>query len=257
MWVVLRCHAVLIAGRVCCAITLASLGLVAASGRGSQPGRRRPALENGVIWSVPTTAPDIAITFDDGPDPTYTPMVLSMLHKHRAVATFFVLGRQAQVYPELVKQEVAQGSEVCSHGWSHAKLRRMTVAAVQAEVRRTATLLQQLGAKCRLFRFPYFMSDAAARAAVTALGYRLVGANLDTRDWYRRPAAIMARDVLDRAHAGDIILLHDGGGPRSGSVEALRLILEGLPRLGLHPVTMSQLLAEAARERRGAFPLIL
>lgn len=246
MWVVLRFQSILTIGLVCCATVLSGVGLVAASGS-SQP-LRQPTAEDRVIWSVSTTVPDIAITFDDGPDPTYTPRVLTVLRDHRAVATFFVLGRQARVYPGLVKQEAAQGSEVCSHGWSHAKFRRMTMAAVQAEVTRTESLLRQLGVSgCHLFRFPYFMSDATARAAVAALGYGLIGANVDTQDWCRRNAGVMAREVLDRVHPGDIILLHDGGGVRSASVEALRLILDGLPSKGLRPVTVSQLLAVAQR----------
>jgi peptidoglycan/xylan/chitin deacetylase (PgdA/CDA1 family) len=202
---------------------------------------------DGVIWRVPTRAPEIAVTFDDGPDPVYTPQVLQELTRHAAVGTFFVLGVQAERYPDLVRAVAAQGSEVCSHGWNHTMLRGRSAAAVEASVLRTQALLRQLGLPpCPLFRFPYFASDPTSRGAVARLGYRIVAANQDTRDWQLPPPERMAERVLSTLRPGDIVLFHDGGGPRSGTVRALGMILRALPARGLKAVTVSTLLRDAA-----------
>lgn len=206
------------------------------------------AAPTGVVWRVPTGEPDIALTFDDGPDPTFTPQMLQLLRAHGARGTFFVLGSQAARYPAIVRAEAAEGSEVCNHGWGHAVLSGRTSAVVTQNVARTRAVLQRLGIpQCGLFRFPYFASDAAARQIVEGLGYRIVGASVDTLDWRRRNPRAIAQQVLEGVRPGDIVLLHDGGGPRARSVQALALILDGLPERGLRAVTVSQLLASAGQ----------
>jgi len=205
---------------------------------------RGPAHANGVVWWVPTAEPDVALTFDDGPDPVYTPQVLAELRAHRAVATFFVIGARAERNPGLVRAEAEGGSEVCGHGWTHVLFRGLGADEVRASVRRTSSALQRIGVpSCALFRFPYFASDATARQAVQSLGLRLVGAGVDSLDWQRDPAPLIASRVLGQLQAGDIVLLHDGGGRRNGTVQALNTILDALPRRGLQAVTVSQLLA--------------
>jgi peptidoglycan/xylan/chitin deacetylase (PgdA/CDA1 family) len=204
-----------------------------------------------VIWRVATSQPDVAITFDDGPDPTNTPQVLALLRAHGAVATFFVLGRQAERYPALVHGEAAEGSEVCNHGYSHAALVGRSAAFVRADVAQAAEVLQRLGVgRCRLFRFPYFASDATARAVVASLGYRLVAASVDPQDWRGGSGQRIVRWVFRHVRPGDIILLHDGGGPRGATLAALAPILQGLEERGLRPVTVSQLLSAGLSSTR-------
>lgn len=218
--------------------------LAAASG-GTKSSEPLPA--DAVLLRVPTRLPAIALTFDDGPDPQNTPGVLAGLRAHGAVATFFVTGRQVDAFPALVQQERAEGSEVCNHSWRHPVFRGMSPGAVGAELGRTEARLTALGVGgCRLFRFPYFSSDGAARAAVAALGYRMIGASVDTQDWRGRSAPTIAKGVLAQVRPGDIVLMHDGGGPRPRTVAALGLILDGLPGLGLRTATVTQLLASAA-----------
>ncbi len=243
MWLVLRGRSValLVAGLV----LIASVGggrLAAARTAAGQMGHPQP----GVLWHVATTAPDVAVTFDDGPDPKFTPEVLRQLSRYNAVATFFVLGSQAERYPALVRAETAQGSEVCNHGWNHRLLRGRTAAAVREDVTRTAALLQQIGTPpCMLFRFPYFASDGTSRATVAAMGYQMIGANLDTEDWRLRNPDRMAEEVLAEVGPGDIILFHDAGGPRKSTVTALGLVLNGLGARHLRAVTVTTLLQTA------------
>lgn len=211
---------------------------------GGNGGAVPSADQSAVVWRVATSRPDVALTFDDGPDPRYTPAVLALLAARHAVATFFVLGQQALRYPQLVQREVAAGSEVCNHGYSHVLLRGRSPSFVRREVMRAARVLGELGLpRCPLFRFPYFASDATARRVVAELGYRMVGASVDPQDWRRADAARMAQWVCRHVRPGDIILLHDAGGPRESSVVALGMILRGLAQQGLQPVTVSRLLA--------------
>lgn len=199
-----------------------------------------------VLWRVPTRSHDIALTFDDGPSPVYTPQVLRLLRHNDATATFFVVGTEAARHAALVRAEAAQGSQVCGHGWTHMLFRRQSAAAVRRSVERTAALLARLGVPaCDLFRFPYFASDGVARRVVGGLGYRMIGANVDTLDWRQPPVPRMVGAVLRRLRPGDIVLFHDGGGVRSGSVRALGAILAALPGRGLRAVTVGRLLAAA------------
>ena len=223
---------------VFCGLLVTALGTRVALGAHADPP---------VIWSERTRAPEVALTFDDGPDPTYTPQILGLLRAHHAVATFFVLGTQAERFPAVVRQEAADGSLVCPHGWQHAQLRGRSAEFVQSQVTRTAGLLQTLGAPpCRLFRFPYFASDRTARRAVADLGYQIVAATIDTRDWSGRSAGAMTGQVLAALKPGEIILFHDGGGNRAQTVAAVRAVLAGMAEKGLKAVTVQTLLDAAA-----------
>lgn len=211
-----------------------------------------PATVSGtaVIWRVPTDAREVALTFDDGPDPEYTPRVLELLSSYHATGTFFVLGSQVALYPGLAVREALQGSEVCNHGYSHKMLRGRSAAFVEADVVRTQRLLDALDIpRCPLFRFPYFASDAVSRTTVAKLGYRIVAAAVDTRDWQGASAQTIARRALAHLQPGDIVLFHDAGGPRARTVRALALVLQGLRERGLRAVTVDQLLATVPQGR--------
>ena len=242
----------LIATALACGIGLVALTLAPALWVGRQVRAAADAVSpaqsaqpaSTVIWRVLTSQPDVAVTFDDGPDPQNTPRVLATLRRYHAVATFFVLGSQAEQYPALVHGEVAEGSEVCNHGYSHALLTGKPAAFIRADVAQAAAVLRQLGvARCPLFRFPYFASDASARAVVAALGYRLIAASVDPQDWRGGNGQRIVRWVFQHVRRGDIILLHDGGGPRGATLAALGPILRGLAERGLRTVTVSQLLS--------------
>lgn len=242
-WAIARTPArtgVWLTGAAAVAIAVRLAGIAHAADLGAAAPR------NAVLWRVPTRSHDIAFTFDDGPSPVYTPQVLRLLRLNGATATFFVVGSEAARHAALVRAEAAQGSQVCGHGWTHMLFQRQSAAAVRTSVERTAALLARLGVPaCDLFRFPYFASDRVARRVVGALGYRMIGANVDTLDWRQPPVPRMVGAVLGRLRAGDIVLFHDGGGDRSRSVRALGAILAALPGRGLHAVTVGRLLATA------------
>ena len=242
MWLVLRVRPLRALALACALLAALATARLARANGGGAPAPNDSVREQ-VIWRVPTTSPMVALTFDDGPDPLYTAQVLRQLAAHRAVGTFFVLGQQVERYPGLVRAEVAEGSEVCNHGWSHQMLRGRPSTAVADNVTRTQSVLQRTGAPpCNLFRFPYFASDQTARDTVARLGYRMIGASLDTEDWRRPKARRMADAVLSRVRPGDIILFHDAGGPRPQTVQAVGMVLDGLRQHGLRAVTVNQLL---------------
>lgn len=183
----------------------------------------------------------IALTFDDGPSPVWTPKVLDVLAKHGAKASFFVLGEWAARWPDLVRREVAEGHEVCLHSYSHARFTRLAPARVALDLARNLRAISGIVAgPVRWFRPPYGAVNDRIRAQVSALGYRTVLWDVDTRDWQRPPAEVIAARILSGARDGAIILMHDGGVDRSRTVAALSIALPKLKARGVEALTLSQ-----------------
>jgi peptidoglycan-N-acetylglucosamine deacetylase len=194
---------------------------------GLRTGRRRLAR------SGPGAGGVVYLTFDDGPTPEYTPRVLDLLARHRAQATFFVIGRSAAAHPELVRRAYAAGHGVGGHTWSHRRLTGLTGARLEAEVGAgNAAIRRATGAPVRCLRPPYATVDAASAQRIRALGLRLVLWDVDSNDWRRPGAAAIAGRVLGRVRAGDVVLLHDGGGNREQTITALRQVLASLSARG-------------------------
>jgi peptidoglycan/xylan/chitin deacetylase (PgdA/CDA1 family) len=175
----------------------------------------------------------VYLTFDDGPSPDWTPQVLQLLAHYRAWATFFVLGRSAAAYPELVRRAYAAGHGIGNHTWNHSRLTGLTGARLATEVGATSAAIQGItGAPVRCLRPPYASVDAASAHRIRALGLRLVLWDLDTNDWRRPGVGAIAGRVLGRVGSGDVVLLHDGGGNRSQTLAALQQVLAGLSARG-------------------------
>jgi peptidoglycan/xylan/chitin deacetylase (PgdA/CDA1 family) len=177
----------------------------------------------------------VALTFDDGPWPHSTEQILTILTRRQAPATFFVVGRQVQRYPELVRREVAAGMAIGSHSWSHPQpFDRLPAARIHDEIARGRRTLQPLGIHPVGLRPPGGAASPAVAAAAQELGDRTVLWSVDPADW--QPGVTsdqLVQRVLAAARPGAIVLLHDGGGDRSATVAALPTIIDGLRRLGL------------------------
>lgn len=187
----------------------------------------------------------IALTFDDGPFPKYTPQVLDILAAHGARGTFFVLGYLAQRYPDLVRRAAREGHEIGIHSWRHPYYTRLTTAAIQQDIHRCQELLKPLTegyAPVRWLRPPYGAKNARVEAAIHAAGCRIAMWSVDPSDWRRPGSELIYKRVLSRAHNGAVVLLHDGGGPRQGTVEALRRLVPALQQRGYQLVTLSELM---------------
>jgi len=210
----------------------------------------------------------VAITFDDGPDPTYTPQILDILKQENAPATFFLIGLEVQKYPGLAQRIYAEGHAIGNHTFTHPDISDVSQFYMKTvELRLTEKLFaSKLGVKPIYFRPPYSIDqepDVADQVRplelVQSLGYITVGSKIDPNDWREgeTPDEIAAA-VMDQAqreatkgcelrapvYCGNIILLHDGGGDRSATVRALPGIIEGLRARGFQIVSVETLLGK-------------
>lgn len=186
----------------------------------------------------------IALTFDDGPHPKYTPEILAVLDEYGIKATFFVVGQNVGYYPDLVKAEVDAGHEVGNHTFSHANLRKERYDAVCSEINKTERLIyENTDFRSRLLRPPEGVYSQAVCDAAADFDYTIVLWSIDTKDWAHNPASKIAEQILSDVRSGDIILFHDFIGKNSPTVEALRLVIPELLEQGYKFVTVSELLA--------------
>lgn len=189
--------------------------------------------------------PDIALTFDDGPNPPYTAQILAILLQFRIQVTFFCVGRQVAAHPDLVRQEAAAGETIGNHTWSHPFLPALSAPQIFAQLTMTSHILQKtIGMRPRFFRPPFGALNAQVLTQVNRLGLTTVLWNDDPRDWSRPGTSVIISRVRSEADNGAIILLHDGGGDRSQTVAALPTIIKALHKRGFRFVTLRQLVAD-------------
>lgn len=162
----------------------------------------------GTVVRVQTGAPEAALTFDDGPDPEYTPGVLDILEKHGARATFFMIGDRASRHLELVREVHERGHAVANHTFSHRSLPTVPGRVRRAEIRRCKEVLSPYS--IRLFRPPMGKQTVATRIDVLRCRHVPVCWGLDVADWEVQPPERMARRLREGLKPGKIILLHDG-----------------------------------------------
>lgn len=186
----------------------------------------------GTITHVQTTARVAALTFDDGPDPVYTPGLLDILAKHNAKATFFMVGVRAAKYPDIVARVASEGHAIGNHSWDHKPFPELDS---RARLQQLADCQRALGPHgVRLFRPPKGMQNLASRFDILRAGYQVVTWNLGAEDWLDREAGWMAEHLITRLQPGAIICLHDAlegvtranAGDRSRTLEAVDRLLQ-------------------------------
>lgn len=194
-----------------------------------------------------THLPEIALTFDDGPNPVYTPQILSVLNVYHVKATFFDLGYLVKDYPDIVRREFAQGNSIGNHSWSHPDLTRFSAAGIASQLGSASDAIQSVtGTRPILFRPPYGSFNATVLAQATQLNLTAILWDDEARDWALPGVNVIVSRILNLAHDGSIILLHDGGGFRSQTVAALPIIIAALRQRGFTFVTVPQLLLDMA-----------
>jgi cellulose synthase/poly-beta-1,6-N-acetylglucosamine synthase-like glycosyltransferase/peptidoglycan/xylan/chitin deacetylase (PgdA/CDA1 family)/spore germination protein YaaH len=192
----------------------------------------------------------VAITFDDGPDPRWTPKILDILKAANVKAAFFLVGVNAERYPGLVRRIVNEGHEIGNHTYYHPNLALCWPEHIRLELNATQLLLETItGRATTLFRPPYAadtgptqLSELAPLKIAEDLNYLVVLENIDPQDWAKPGADIILRRIKQQRHDGSVILLHDAGGDRSQTVEALPHILDWLHTRGDTVVPLSTLL---------------
>lgn len=187
----------------------------------------------------------VSITFDDGPNPRATPLILDVLAREQVHATFFVLGRHAERWPELVRRMADEGHQLGNHGYWHRKLHRRSPGYVRDDLTRGTEAIVQAsgGIRPRLFRAPHGFRNPWVTPIARSLGQRTVGWSLGVWDSARPGAGEIARRALEGLHAGSILLLHDGDGydaegDRLQTAEALPSIITGLRARGFRFATL-------------------
>lgn len=175
----------------------------------------------------------VALTFDDGPDPVWTPKVLDRLRAARVTATFCVVGQNARRHHQLIRRIVREGHQLCNHSWGHdLDLGRLPVAEIRADLVRTNKAIQAAvpGARVPFYRQPGGRWTAEVVATAKQLGMRSLHWTVDPQDWGKPPAATIAKRVHVAARPGAVVLLHDGGGNRGATLAACTGLIADLKR---------------------------
>jgi cellulose synthase/poly-beta-1,6-N-acetylglucosamine synthase-like glycosyltransferase/peptidoglycan/xylan/chitin deacetylase (PgdA/CDA1 family) len=215
------------------------------------------AARGGTLYSPePPPGRQIALTFDDGPDPRWTPQVVSVLRQFRVPGTFFMIGSQAAHHPDLVRLVEASGGEIGDHTFTHTALSNGPVWERRAQIEFTeAVLLGITGHYSRFIRPPYSATPDAVTptdehdlAQLAGRRYLIALADYDSEDWTRPGVSKIVANATPRAGRGGIIMFHDGGGNRSETVAALRILIPRLRSAGYRFVAVRSLLGMSAAE---------
>jgi len=200
-----------------------------------------------VVTRIPTNERLVAFTFDDGPNPTYTPQLLDIFRAARGKATFFMIGEQIEAHPDVAAAVHAEGHEIGNHTQTHPHLTKLQPEQARAELALAEERIRGItGQPVRVFRPPYFDIDDSIWAIVREMGYPCVGAvNPETRDWETPGVDHILLHTRNTVTGGSVLLFHDGYGDRSQSIEAVRILVAELAAEGYRFVTVSELMEQA------------
>jgi peptidoglycan-N-acetylglucosamine deacetylase len=203
----------------------------------------------------------IAITFDDGPDPRWTPKILDILKEKNVPATFFVIGVDASESPDLLKREYAEGHDIGNHTYTHPNFDEISKTQIRWELNLTQRLIEStIGVKSILFRPPFgidhqpeYSEEVAQLPVAQDMGYLIIGQKIDPHDWQLHDGRQMAAKdlveaVMRQAEDGNIILFHDGGGDRTQTVAAVPQVIDALRAQGYQFVAVSDLIGKTRAE---------
>ena len=199
-----------------------------------------PAAKGVAFFGIKTKAKVFALTFDDGPDPTYTPQVLKILRAKNAPATFFMVGKMVRAHPSTAKKVQAAGFPIGAHSWSHPMKTKNPVA----EIDLTDKILKStLNLTPTLFRPPYGITNNGLASQANARGQNVILWNSTANDWNKKNSSQqLEANVLTHLAPGGIALMHDGGGDRSKTVAMLPGLIDTIRERGYQLVTVPQLL---------------
>ncbi|GGM18601.1 hypothetical protein GCM10011351_00500 [Paraliobacillus quinghaiensis] len=199
-----------------------------------------------LVLSGNETEKKVALTFDDGPDPRFTPQILDVLKENDIKATFFVMGARAEAYPDIVKRIIDEGHIIGNHTYWHPNLvEQADVTTLVNELKKTEdTLANLIDYQTKLFRAPYGFLYNELVEKLKDLSYSVVGWSVDSLDWQEQAPEIITYNVLNNIHPGAIILMHDGAaweGDRTNTIKSLRQIIPAIKEQGMEFVTVPEL----------------
>ncbi len=203
----------------------------------------RAGAERVVHHSADPETRKIALTFDDGPHPSYTYRILDILDRYGVKATFFMIGTNVEYYPEVAKEVLRRGHEIGNHTYSHSRLTKMDGSTLTEELMKCEAVMEKtLGHRPTLFRPPEGVVSEAVRSCADCRGYTVVLWSVDTRDWETKETGAIVNHVMREVRPGAIVLMHDYTA-HSKTPEALEIVLPKLLAQGYEPVTVSRLIA--------------
>lgn len=206
---------------------------------------------NGTVYRINTKDKVVALTFDDGPSSIWTPQILDALKERDVKATFFMIGKHVEKYPEIVKRVALEGHEIGNHTYLHHVLIYYTDDELQLEIKHTESLIEKItGKKTGLFRPPKAWVTKQEKNYIIGLGYKIILWTLNSKDWVTFLGdKHIARYLEKHVEPGSIILFHDSGGTfsieggdRSKTVKAVSKLIDRLKAEGYKFVTISELL---------------
>jgi peptidoglycan/xylan/chitin deacetylase (PgdA/CDA1 family) len=170
----------------------------------------------------------IALTLDDGPNAQYTPQVLALLDKYKIQATFCMIGEQIAANRSLVGEVVAAGHTIVNHTWNHADQSKLSLSGVRSQISRANDALNSVGIHPTIFRAPYGAWSHTVFVACAQANLRPLDWSVDPKDWSRPGVNTIVQRIMKNTRTGSIILEHDGGGDRSQTIAALKIVLPQL-----------------------------
>lgn len=189
-----------------------------------------------------TREKQVALTFDDGPDPVITPKILGILKNYNVHANFFFIGQNAQQYPAVVKRAFDEGNLVLNHSYDHPVFYHQSREFINSELTKTDNILKGIIGKVpALVRPPYGIVTENVLSEANSRGYKLIIWSIDTFDWSQKDKSHISSNILNNVRPGEIILMHSNG-DKQATADALPDIIEGLEKMGYNIVTLDSLL---------------
>lgn len=204
----------------------------------------------GTVYRVRTDQKKVAITFDDGPSPVWTPKILDELKKAGIKATFFMIGHHVQKYPDIARRIAQEGHTIGNHGYAHSVLLYYTLAEIEEEIKYTEHVIREItGKTTKIFRPPKAWLNKGIKEKIRSLGYAIVLWSLNSKDWVSFNHKHMVRYLSRNIKNGDILLFHDSGnvwttegGNRTQTVKAISLLARTLKEKGFEFVSVEELM---------------
>ncbi|MGM0501156.1 MAG: polysaccharide deacetylase family protein [Bacillota bacterium] len=202
------------------------------------------------VYSKGPATLKVALTFDDGPDPLYTPQVLDVLKEYNAPSTFFLLGERVAEYPKITKRIINEGHTIGNHSWSHPDLTKLNDQQLSTEVLDTEKIIEDTTNKeTALLRPPYGFISNNVITKLKKMDYKIIHWSIDSLDWQAKKKEEVLTKTIPYLNQGAIILFHSAGGRGQNltpTIKALPLIIDKLRANNIELVTVDQLLSISA-----------
>ena len=209
-------------------------------------------VRKGTIYRVKTDKKRVALTFDDGPSPDWTPKILDELKKADIKATFFMVGYHVQKYPSIARRVADEGHLIGNHGYAHSVMLYYTPAEIEEEIKYTEHVIREAtGATTKIFRPPKAWLRKSIKEKIKSMNYDIILWSLNSKDWVSFNHKTIVKYISKRVKNGDILLFHDSGnvfsregGNRNQTVKSITLLVRTLKEMGYEFVSTEELINE-------------